>query len=195
MIRKLFNPFTYIAGGKALVLGSLAILVSSVLAGLTHTRFDGAIDAHYGGNYPFYFPLMDQLLGLVIVAGVFYLLATVLSKGKTRLIDMLGTVALSRYPYILLPLLNLGGIQEETGKKILGSVTQQSAVVLSPAEITWLVVTGIVALLIIAWFITLLYRAYTVSSNLKGARAIVSFIAGLLIAEACTFILIHTFLL
>ena len=44
----LFNPFVYIAGGKALVLGLLTILVAGFLGSLSTTHFDGVLDTHTG---------------------------------------------------------------------------------------------------------------------------------------------------
>jgi len=42
---------------------------------------------------------------------------------------------------------------------------------------------NIVNLLMLVWMVALMYRAYATSCNLKGARAIVSFIAVIIIAE------------
>lgn len=42
----------------------------------------------------------------------------------------------------------------------------------------------IVILVMLVWMVAMMYRAYAVSCNLKGAKAIISFIVALLIAEA-----------
>ncbi len=49
-----FNPFTHIAGMKAFAIGLPVILLSSALGYLSHTHFDGVLDAHmadYGTIY------------------------------------------------------------------------------------------------------------------------------------------------
>jgi hypothetical protein len=44
----LFNPFRFIAGFKALLLGLIVIALTSLLASLSDTHFDGTLDVHLG---------------------------------------------------------------------------------------------------------------------------------------------------
>ncbi len=41
----LFNPFKYIAGAKALLIGLALMLATAVIASFSLTHFDGVIDA------------------------------------------------------------------------------------------------------------------------------------------------------
>ena len=47
-----FNPFTYVAGEQALVIGLGVILASSYIASLSNTHFDGVLDMHTGATGP-----------------------------------------------------------------------------------------------------------------------------------------------
>ncbi len=51
-------------------------------------------------------------------------------------------------------------------------------------------VAAIIAILMIIWMVALMYKAYTVSCNLKGAKAVVTFIISLILAEIVSKILI-----
>ncbi len=51
------------------------------------------------------------------------------------------------------------------------------------ADTLFFVIMVIVSLLALIWMAALVYRAYSVSCNIKGGKAIGSFIAGLIIAE------------
>jgi hypothetical protein len=46
----LFNPFKYIAGSKALLIGWTVMLATAGVAFLSKTQFDGVIDVH--GSLP-----------------------------------------------------------------------------------------------------------------------------------------------
>lgn len=44
--RWLFNPFYYVAGAKALVIGPLFLVATGILGFLGGARFDGILDFH-----------------------------------------------------------------------------------------------------------------------------------------------------
>lgn len=202
MKEKLFNPFLRIAGMKAFAISLIFLVASALLAWAFATNFDGALDIHFGGKSS----LQAHTVMILIDAGAlvlaFYLLAVVLTKGKTRFVDILGTVTLARFPLVLAPLLNIDNINTRIGDKILYGMRDKigSAAIgdihcqpctISTFEYVYLIMSILLTLLMIIWYVALLYRAYTVSSNLKGAKAIISFIVGLILAEILSSIFIH----
>ena len=46
----LFNPFRFIAGFKALLLGLAIVWISAFVGSLSNTHFDGVLDAHALGH-------------------------------------------------------------------------------------------------------------------------------------------------
>lgn len=48
----LFNPFKFIAGNKALVLGVAAMLITAIVCLFEKTHLDGIIDVHEGRVTP-----------------------------------------------------------------------------------------------------------------------------------------------
>ncbi len=191
MIQKLFNPFVQIAGAKSLLIGFLFLLLSSTLAAFFNTRFDGILDAHYTNNQIFYLSYLDNLINISVITIIFYGFGSILTKGKVRFIDIIGTSTLSRFPLFIIPLFNIQNKSGLIGEKIIQSITKPDAMQLTQFEWIYLIVSGIISLLLIIWFIALQFKAYKISTNLKGANLIVSFILGLIIAEILSKIIIY----
>ena len=191
MIQKLFNPFVQIAGVKSLLIGFLFLLLSSTLAAFFNTRFDGILDAHYTNNQIFYLSYLDNLINISVITIIFYAFGSILTKGKARFIDIIGTSTLSRFPLFIIPLFNINNKSGLIGEKIIHSITKPDAIQLTQFEWIYLIVSGIISLSLIIWFIALQFKAYKISTNLKGAKLIVSFILGLIIAEILSKIIIY----
>lgn len=185
MIKQIFfNPFRKIAGTKALLLGFLIIATTAAIAYFSHCHFDGIIDAHVGAHGPVTLYFLEAIINWAITAGIFFLTAKILSKSKIRFIDIGGTTALARYPYFFVALIAFA--VPELNPESLADFQN-----INPEELVGLVLTGILMLLFSIWFIALLYRAFSVSANLKGSRSIWGFIGALIIAEILSMIAFH----
>lgn len=191
MIQKLFNPFVQIAGSKSLLIGLLFLLLSSTLAAFFNTRFDGILDAHYTKNQSFYLSYLDNLINISVITLILYGFGSLFTKGRTRFIDILGTSTLARFPLFIIPLFNIQNQSGLIGEKIIQSITKPNDIQLTQFEWIYLIISGIASLLLIIWHIVLMFSAYKISTNLKGANLIVSFILGLIIAEIVSKILIY----
>ncbi len=66
----LFNPFNYVAGGQALVLGLVAILMAGGFGALSNTHFDGVIDVHSGRAAPLWVFLTEGVINWLSLAFV-----------------------------------------------------------------------------------------------------------------------------
>lgn len=183
----LFNPFHYLAGGKALGLGLTVILISGLIGWIGNVHLDGVLDWHTGGQVkaPLWFFLAEGLIDWLSLAILLLIAGIILSKSRVRALDVLGTQALARWP--MLPAVFLGLIpavyafSDYLKERLLPGQGSAGAGV---GTIALGVVCTILAILMIIWMVALMYRAYAVSCNLKGARAVVSFIVVLLLAEA-----------
>jgi len=171
----LINPFKYIAGGKALVWGLSIMLLTALIARFSHTHFDGALDVHVGfdGHWALY--LLEPLVDWTCIVIFFYLGSRLAATTRVRLIDLAGTTALSRAPLLLVAL----------------------AAFLQPGEVSldnlppffWVV--ALVSVWSAIWMIVLLYHAFTVSANLKGVKAAITFTISLILAEILSKIILH----
>src|SRR5690606_30700735 len=105
MKKLLFNPFEKIAGKEALYAGIVIAVVAALIASFNSTRFDGVIDLHFVfGDVPFSTAITDQLVNLGSLFISFYLTAVAFGARQTRPIDLIGTLAMARAPFLLAPL-------------------------------------------------------------------------------------------
>ncbi|MDH6308763.1 hypothetical protein M2451_001329 [Dysgonomonas sp. PFB1-18] len=185
----LFRPFTYIAGVKALLAGIAVMALISILGYLSYTHFDGIIDIHLNclsSPTPYIIHAFYQLSTLIILTAVFYITARVASKSETRLIDIAGTMALSQAPLIIAAL--LGFIP--SFHVCIESLNTDIITVLQ-ANIIPVMISAVVFMIFSIWSIILKYNAYSVSANLKGAKAWISFAVALLICEIISKIVLY----
>lgn len=172
----LFNPFTYIAGVPAMLAGLAIMCVTSIIAFYGRIHFDGAIDLHVGAVTPYWLYLIEPLLAWIVVAVLLYVTGLVLSKSKIRFIDFLGTTALARIAMLPGALIAL-----------LPPIQNLSPENMTPAMLA----ASLFLLLPMIWLVALLYNAFTMSANLKGSKAVLGFIIGLLAAEVISKIALH----
>lgn len=173
LYRSLFNPFLHIAGGTALLAGWTAMLLASIVSYFSKAHFDGAIDIHFGAGGKYGIFLMEQFIAWTSVTAVFYIIGIAFSKSKIRLIDVAGTLAMARLT--TLPAALIGFLPVYPVK----------------LDDPMLALTIIITLIPGIWMIALLYNAFVVSTNIRGAKATGWFIAGLLTAELLSKVLLQ----
>ena len=175
MKKWLFNPFVYLAGEKALVIGWAVMLASAIIGYYSKTHFDGVIDVHTGHASPMYAYFYETLIDWALPVIIFYIAGLIFSKSSIRLIDLAGTLALARWVMIFPVITGFGVHLPATPPTTINEMTK----ILTPSVIA----LGLLTLLFGIWMIALMYNAFTTSCNLRGSKAILSFIGGLLIAE------------
>lgn len=183
----LWNPFLYTAGGLALTVGIVVILFAGGIGSLSNTHFDGVLDTHTGHPAPLWFFLGEGIINWlclsIVLLGAGYLLAR--SKHPFRAIDLLGTQALARWPFVVVALICL---LPGYGRFSDAMVQQLSKGDLSfpRVEVVDVVVFGLVVMVMLValvWFVALAWKSFRVSCDLKGGKAVTMFIIGILVAE------------
>lgn len=115
--------------------------------------------------------------------GWYVFAALVLSKSSVRAIDIFGTQALARAPYLIASFTGFTGVLETFSKFLLWITTNTgNPVEITGAQILFAVLLLILTMVLTVWLVALMFNAFKVSSNLKGAKLIVSFIVILLIS-------------
>lgn len=184
-----YNPFEKIAGWKAFGIGIFILGITTVLGYFSNTIFF-ALSAKQVHSVTWCKAFSLQALGLAITVAVMYLIALFLAK-RVRFQDILGTVTLAKYPLILLPLLfwafgdNLMAITD----KILEALQVNPYHLINELSISdYAVLTAfsLLSLVILVWEIALLFHAFKVSTNIKGAKCGWVFAAIMLITEIIT---------
>jgi hypothetical protein len=167
MKKWLWTPFVYVAGERALIAGWLIMLATACIAFFSQTHFNGVLDAHVSalGTFTLYF--LEQFISWSSAVLMFYLIGRLYSHSFIRLIDVAGTLALSRAPLIFVALIGFAFPRSI-------DIRQMDAVFIGLV---------LVELVFIIWMVALMYNAFTVSCNLKGSRGAGLFIAALLLSE------------
>jgi hypothetical protein len=188
----LFNPFERLAGWNSMLLGMLVLLSSALVASFANLHFDGVIDLHFGESVKFTTTLTECTIDWLCLSGLLYLSGLLFSKSKIRPIDVFGTQALARFPFLISALFSL--LFGE--KKMLRYIEYKFLHLGEVVEITALDVVSfgllmLITLVTLVWMIWLMFKAYSVSCNLKGTKGVVTFIGALILAEIFAKILIR----
>ena len=180
----IFNPFLYVAGARALFIGIAAILLAGWIGSWGNTHFDGVLDAHSGAPAPLWLFPSEGMIDWFCLGIVLLIAGRMISKTPFRTIDVLGTQAMARWPAVLLGLIALPPAVRRFGNYLLDQLLKpESKAELNVADA--IIFSAVVAatIVVLCWMVALMYRAYSVSCNVKGGRAIGTFIAGILVAE------------
>jgi len=180
----LFNPFQFIAGGKALFIGVVIILITSGLGSISSTHFDGVLDVHTGRSVPIWLFVAEGLIDWLSLAVVLFIFGLLLRRLSFRMIDVFGTQALARWPHIITAMVALAPGYQRYSAHISYKLLKTCPVVMPyQTDALFFALVLIVVICMSIWMVVLMYRAYSVSCNIKGIKAVGSFIAGLIIAE------------
>lgn len=179
----LFNPFVCVAGAKALLLGLTAILLAGLVGSLAHTHFDGVLDTHTGAATPLWFFLSEGIVDWLCLSLVLLILGRIVSKTSFRTIDVLGTQGMARWPTLLVALLTQPKAFERFGRELVEQLMKQGKTEFNTADAVIFFAVVIAMIPLICWMVFLMYKSYSVSCNVKGGKAVGTFIAGLVLAE------------
>jgi hypothetical protein len=187
----LFNPFHYLAGVRALALGVVCILTTGLVGAWGRSHFDGVLDFHVGASAPVWIFLAEGIIAWLTLSVLLAATGKLVSRTHVRSVDVFGTQALARAPMLLTAIAAL----------LPGYGRFASALMLMQAKLTsWGIpkphfdvadaaafgIVILVTLTMLVWMVALMYRAYAVSCNVKGGRAVISFIVALVLAEAAS---------
>ena len=181
--RWMFNPFVRIAGPRSLVIGLAGIVAAGLAAAGAGIRFDGLLDVHAGNEVALWMPVVEGLVNWAVFTLLLMVAALLFSKSAVRLIDVAGTQAMARMPLLLVAAIcNLPFIQD---------AFDGMAAVLLGGELGATTLTGLVAGILVTlagvvWMVALMWKAFSISCNIRGGRAIALFILALLLGEAAT---------
>ena len=191
----LFHPFVRIAGGTALLLGLVAITLAGLIGAPQGLHFDGVLDTHAGKSGPWWFFVSEGLIDWLSLAVLLLIAGRFISKTAFRSIDLLGTQAFARWPTVLTALACI-----VPGFHRFSDALTKSIIGLKPGQIPQLpaggpdaVVFGLVTLFMLActvWMVALMWKSFSHCCNLRGGKAVGTFVITLLLAELLSKVLI-----
>ncbi len=172
-MRRIFNPFIYVAGGKALAIGVTAIVASSLMlysGGMIQDSF-----IHFGfAKVSLLQTLAVQALYWLMPAVALYLCGLMMTKSKIRMIDILGTTAFAQIILLLMIAPMLLPVVQNATVELLSSL--QSGNTAQPDGMIILVASSFWSTLCLILYYIWNYNAFSVSCNVKGAKAITMFV-------------------
>ena len=182
-----YNPFEQLAGWRAFGIGIIILCIATVIGYFGNTVFYG-INIKTVPSVTWGRAFFLQGLGLVVTVAVMWITA-LLSAKHVRFQDILGTVTLAKYPLVIevIILSTFSKWMNQITATIMsaGNIQEIMEVFnnLTILDYSLFVVLMIVSLLFLVWTIALLYNAFRVSTNLKGGKCALLFIAIMLISE------------
>lgn len=165
----LINPFERIAGGLALGIGLVTNIVAGLIAGNNGTHFPDLLSVLYTVTTGPFVPIAEIFTSTLLLT-ILGVLAGLICRANFRVIDIVGTIALSRSPYLIMALagyLSYSGINH-----------QLWSLIIIPILVTC-----------IAWSMILFYHALQVSLNLKGKTLWISFATTAILSEILAILL------
>lgn len=184
LLTKAIDPFQSFSVTTNILIGCVSILaMSSIGAGLGF-HFRGALDfqiiAEGQRTFSFVELVIQNAVDVVCVAVFFYVGALFCRCKNLRFIDFLGTLMFSRLPSALfaLFLFALGPLfpallpRKVEAHDVVGSI-----------------VLAVVAIAFLAWEVTLIFSSLKESSGMKGKQLWMTFVFGLIVAEATSYVL------
>ncbi len=188
-MKTFLNPFEKYSETKLLIFGLLFTLLGIYAGYFFNGKFVGTMSISFSGTVGFLESAIDN--GICIFS--FWLLLFLLSKlinKRSRAIDILNTVIVARVPFFFIMLFNCTGFLNSIENPSDGNPL---AINFSPTEMAFLLVTGVIAIAILVWFIILLYKGFKTASNVKTTLHKILFAIAIILAEALAKYLTITF--
>ncbi|MBA3898636.1 MAG: hypothetical protein H0X62_00250 [Bacteroidetes bacterium] len=181
----MFKPFEKVAGFKALYIGLLLILLTGVTGYFAGLNFDGVLDAHFlKTELSLASHLLEGIINWLSLSVLILISGLIFSGSKFRIIDVFGTQALARWPMVFLAIVAIVVPYETVTQYIMWKATGVGEEVFPQTiDIILFALFSIISILVIVWMVVLMYRAYSISCNIKGTKGVISFIVALILAE------------
>ena len=96
----LINPFVRVAGWQALAIGLVFVALTAIVGSFSGTYFDGALDVHLYKRGNFGHSFLFFAIGIICITLFMWIGELIFSK-NVRLIDVLGTMTLSKAPLLI----------------------------------------------------------------------------------------------
>jgi hypothetical protein len=187
----LFKPFEKLGGSVLLVSGLSGIVLSAGAAWAFAIHTDGVLDLHYGSQLPFWIYLTQGLINWICMVMLLLPFGFWLGNRRFRLLELLGTQALARLPYLLAILfMGFPPVRRAFDWLVAGILVEATLVDLQQIpSLTFIrdslliLLLSIPTLLAAVWMVWLMYHGYTKVFQLRWQQAVWSFVIALIAAE------------
>ncbi|MFA6404046.1 MAG: hypothetical protein WCX31_20830 [Salinivirgaceae bacterium] len=192
----IFNPFTRIAGYKALTIGVIGMLIAGYVSFYSHTHFDGVLNIHSGLAAPIWIHILWPFADVAFLGIWFTLLGIILSQSKIRIVDIFGTQAFAFLPLVPASLMGFSKSLDRLSEKLMGVDPKAIRLDMFPLnDILMVLIIILITIPLTVWSGILIYNGFKESANLPHKKVIPVYIAGIFIGMILPKFLIGHFLL
>lgn len=176
------NVFERYTDRELLIGGLIITLAGSILGYLLKGRYDGFLDLHFVEQIAWWQPFADNMINVAVGTLLLFLLGKLLVNPKTRILDMLNAVLISRIFIYLLTLFNIGNFISNATERMMSHFPD----VKYDLDLFLITVFGLFTLFVLVVFVFVLYLGFKVASNSKKQIHILYFLLAVIAAEAVT---------
>lgn len=187
MKKLLFNPFATQTDNQLLLAGLFSVVTGSLLGWLFNARYDGVLDLHFVPETLWWHPFADNVVNVFSAVTLLFIAGKIINR-KTRITDVLSVVLLARTPLYLYTFANINSYTYNATGALLQA--KDNLYALSPTLLIIQLVSALVVLALVFWYMALMYNGFRVATNLKKGSQIAGYIATVIIAEILSKILI-----
>lgn len=192
MKKLIYNPFERIAGVEALGIGLVVMVLISVVAHYSNVVFPDILGAKISSKeYSFLYLIVQNLGNWIIFSSILLLFGIFAGKSHIRAIDVFGTQALARIPYLFFSFLGFADFNDTLNKIAEGLQKDgpQSQVVSELPFVGLLFLAGfaLLSIAIVIWIIALMYNAFRISTNIKGEKSAFLFVVAILLSMVVSY--------
>lgn len=184
----LFNPFGIYSEKQLLISGILITLAGSFVGSLFNVTFDGLLDVHQYET-DFLTSLKENSINVACIFIVLFVLGKLINR-KTRVIDILNTAMVSRFPQYISAVITALPVLKKVEDEIISHQGDLQHLNFQPMDLMLLFVISMILLAITAYYITLLVNGFRTAVNAKKWQHFVGFAIALIIAEIISKLLI-----
>ncbi len=176
-----YNPFERFSDKSLLCFGLIFTIIGSMLGFFFKGRFDGVLDIHFVNSIEWYQPFLDNTLNISVITIVLFILGKILNK-KTRLLDVLNAVMLSRICIYVLVFFNINDFISQISEMILDDLPQINF----DLNFALLIFFGLLSLFIIVIYLIIMYMGFKVAVNSKKNIHTLYFVFAIILVEIFT---------
>ena len=189
----LINPFENYSEKKLLLSGIIGTLLLVLLCFVFNTLIIGNLKIIFLDKIMLKNVLIANAIVIIITTGGCYILGKIKNK-KTRAIDILNAVLISRIPFCIFPFLNVNNRFYEISERITKSLLIAQPEKMISADVIVVLFLCIPTIFGLIWSFKLLYNGFKIATNTTGQKSLLHFIITILIIEILTRTIMSNFL-
>jgi len=191
----LFNPFTRIAGFKALMMGVIGMLAAGYISFYSKTFFDGVLNIHSGLHAPLSIHIFWPFANVLFLGIWFTIFGKMLSQSKIRIIDIFGTQAFAFLPLVPASLLGFFKSMDRITETLMKVDPRSISIdMFQIQDILFVIVIVMITIPLTVWSGIWIYNGFKESANLPHKKVIPVYIAAIIIGMILPKIIMGSFI-